>query len=234
MAGKNVNVQEQTPEEWLASTWSRGRDEPQIDQWRVVALPKGQPREVLETINRPSSLASLTATIEAVVEGAAEDAPIRVEARCKGANNPETAKVWRKAVPVVELDGSTKGIMAELGKSLRDAHMRLLASGEEERRSLRAEFLWERPPGCPSDLPLDLLLPLDLRRHAVGVSCQQDIAGDGAFSLGMVVEFELSLIHICPGRARWSCASTRPRRLPPRSGCIGSRPTPRNSVARIT
>jgi len=63
----------------------------------------------------------------------------------------------------------------------------------EVRRSLRAEFLWERPPGCPSDLPLDLLLPLDLRRHAVGVSCQQDIAGDGAFSLGMVVEFERGL-----------------------------------------
>jgi len=61
------------------------------------------------------------------------------------------------------------------------------------RAACRAEFLWERAAGAPEDLPLRLLLPLDLRRVAAQVSCNQDIAGDGAFSLGMIADFERSI-----------------------------------------
>ena len=60
---------------------------------------------------------------------------------------------------------------------------------ERARAACRAEFLWERPPECPAELPLALLLPLDLRRHATEVSCGQAIAGGGAFSLGMIADF---------------------------------------------
>jgi SagB-type dehydrogenase family enzyme len=58
------------------------------------------------------------------------------------------------------------------------------------RQSMRQHFAWTSPPGCPEDLPLFLLEEGDARRMAVQVSCGQAIAGDSAFSLGMIAEFE--------------------------------------------
>lgn len=55
-------------------------------------------------------------------------------------------------------------------------------------------------PGCPNDLPLFWLLQEDAQRLAAQVSCQQGIAGDSAFSLGMLAEFEGRLRQ---GRRRW-------------------------------
>ena len=49
---------------------------------------------------------------------------------------------------------------------------------------------WVRPPGCPEDLDLWCLDQTDTRQTAQAVSCTQDIASDGCFSLGMVAEFE--------------------------------------------
>ena len=56
--------------------------------------------------------------------------------------------------------------------------------------SMNAELNWEQPPGCPDDLPLYWLLEGDAKKLAAQVSCHQDIAGDSAFSLGMLAEFE--------------------------------------------
>ena len=56
----------------------------------------------------------------------------------------------------------------------------------------RAES-WARPPGCSEDLDLWCLGQSDARRTAQAVSCTQDIASDGCFSLGMVATFERSL-----------------------------------------
>ncbi len=50
-------------------------------------------------------------------------------------------------------------------------------------------FLWRRPAGCPDHLALYLLAAGDLRATARAVSCHQDIAADGAFTLGMVAQF---------------------------------------------
>jgi SagB-type dehydrogenase family enzyme len=61
------------------------------------------------------------------------------------------------------------------------------------RRTLRGEFSWRTPPGCPADLPLNLLAEGDVRDTATMVSCHQGIAGDGAFALGMIAEFEPAL-----------------------------------------
>ncbi len=61
------------------------------------------------------------------------------------------------------------------------------------RQSMRRQFAWTSPPGCPEDLPLFLLEEGDARRMAVQVSCGQEIAGDSAFSLGMIAEFEPNL-----------------------------------------
>lgn len=64
------------------------------------------------------------------------------------------------------------------------------ATQDSLRQSTRQHFAWSAPPGCPEQLPLFLLEECDARRMAVQVSCRQEIAGDGAFSLGMIAEFE--------------------------------------------
>ena len=64
---------------------------------------------------------------------------------------------------------------------------------DELRIATKQNFAWEKPPQCPDDLPLYLLLEGDARRLATQVSCGQEIAGDSAFSLGMLVRFEDTL-----------------------------------------
>jgi SagB-type dehydrogenase family enzyme len=61
------------------------------------------------------------------------------------------------------------------------------------RQAMYSQYLWAPPAGCPPELPLFLLEAGDVRRLAAELSCGQDIAGDSAFSLGMIAEFESSL-----------------------------------------
>ena len=56
--------------------------------------------------------------------------------------------------------------------------------------SMNSELTWSSTPGCPEDLSLYWLLEGDAKKLAVQVSCNQDIAGDSAFSFGMLAEFE--------------------------------------------
>jgi Nitroreductase family len=62
------------------------------------------------------------------------------------------------------------------------------------KKSMHAHFAWEAPPDCPEDLPLFLLERGDARELATQVSCRQQIAGDGAFSLAMIAEYRESLV----------------------------------------
>jgi hypothetical protein len=57
------------------------------------------------------------------------------------------------------------------------------------RPALRESFLWTRPEGSPDHLRLFCLSRADLRATSRQVSCQQAIASDGAFSLGMIADF---------------------------------------------
>jgi hypothetical protein len=57
-------------------------------------------------------------------------------------------------------------------------------------QSMNPELTWTIAPGCPDDLPLYWLLEGDARKLAAQVSCHQGIAGDSAFSFGMLAEFE--------------------------------------------
>jgi hypothetical protein len=68
------------------------------------------------------------------------------------------------------------------------AYLRDAAAGDDLARAMRPEFLWE-----PVEGPLFLLVPADVRRTANRLSCDQDIAADGFFSLSMVARFEPSL-----------------------------------------
>ena len=61
------------------------------------------------------------------------------------------------------------------------------------KRAMHPRFDWSTPPGCPPDLPLRMLEAGDARRLATQLSCHQDIAGDGAFSLAMIAEYQETL-----------------------------------------
>ncbi|HXZ25713.1 MAG TPA: SagB/ThcOx family dehydrogenase [Nitrospiria bacterium] len=61
------------------------------------------------------------------------------------------------------------------------------------RSAMKQEFAWEVPPGSPGELLLFRLLTGDARELAQQISCHQEIAADGCFSLGMIAEYEAPL-----------------------------------------
>ena len=68
------------------------------------------------------------------------------------------------------------------------------AQQEDTLRTLfRQDLEWKRVDGCPMHLPLFRLVAADMRDAARALSCHQEIAADGAFSLGMLAEYEASL-----------------------------------------
>lgn len=78
----------------------------------------------------------------------------------------------------------------------------------ELRRATRREFAWQVPPGCPAELGFHQLQAGDLRDTARLLSCGQDIAADGCFSLAMVADFAGSLQRHGAGfynRLFWEC-----------------------------
>jgi SagB-type dehydrogenase family enzyme len=70
------------------------------------------------------------------------------------------------------------------------------------RGALNQDFAWVRPPGIPDDVPLFLLEHADCGRIARQLSCGQDIAADGCFSLGMLAEFDAALAEGGPAAYR--------------------------------
>ena len=69
--------------------------------------------------------------------------------------------------------------------------MRDPVSLENFRAACRDDFSWTRIRG--TDLPLYELMRADFRSSAAHLSCTQEIAGDGAFSLGMIADFARTL-----------------------------------------
>jgi nitroreductase len=61
------------------------------------------------------------------------------------------------------------------------------------RAALKSNFEWQTSAGIERDLRLYHLHSDDTRPAAKQVSCHQDIAADGAFSLGMLAEFDAAL-----------------------------------------
>ncbi|MBI3411257.1 MAG: SagB/ThcOx family dehydrogenase [Planctomycetes bacterium] len=67
------------------------------------------------------------------------------------------------------------------------------------RAAMRSTFLWQQPADCPEHLRLYCLMRGDLGRTAQRVSCDQEIASDGAFSLGMIADFAQTI----RGKGAW-------------------------------
>ena len=100
---------------------------------------------------------------------------------------------WEPAVHLALFVHRVDGLAPGLYMLARDP-----AKAASLRRAMHQQFAWTSPPGCPEELPLYLLEEGDARQLAAQVSCQQDIAGDSAFSLGMIAEFESSLRRYGP------------------------------------
>jgi SagB-type dehydrogenase family enzyme len=95
---------------------------------------------------------------------------------------------WEPAIHLAVFVHRVDGLAPGIYMLARDPAM-----ADSLRQSMHQQFAWTSPSGCPEDLPLFLLEEGDARRMAVQVSCGQEIAGDSAFSLGMIAEFEPNL-----------------------------------------
>lgn len=92
---------------------------------------------------------------------------------------------WAPRIHPVLFVHRVEGLSPGLYLLERDANVH-----EPLRESLRGEFRWQRPADSPEGLRLFLLEEGDARSFARLASCQQAIAADSAFSLGMVSLFE--------------------------------------------
>ena len=59
--------------------------------------------------------------------------------------------------------------------------------------TMRRDFNWTKPADCPEHLPLFLLAETNLSKAAKIMCCHQAIAGDSAFALAMLAEFDAPL-----------------------------------------
>jgi SagB-type dehydrogenase family enzyme len=98
---------------------------------------------------------------------------------------PWSALWWDARIHLVLFVHRVVGLEAGLYLLCRRA-----AALDDLRGAFRSDFLWEQVEG---DLPLVQLTRGDCRALARRLSCDQDIASDGFFSLGMLAEFDRSL-----------------------------------------
>ena len=101
-----------------------------------------------------------------------------------GPHPPWDALAWETTVHLAlfvhRVDGMTPGLYMLV---------RNPAKKQRLQKAMRETFLWQTPPGVPTGFPLYLLIEGDCRDTARSLSCHQDIAADGFFSIGMIAEF---------------------------------------------
>jgi nitroreductase len=98
---------------------------------------------------------------------------------------PWDALPWDPAIHLLLFVHRVEGLTQGVYVLVRDpAKLPLL------KQAMNPHLEWVLAPGCPDDLPLYWIMEGDAQRVAAQVSCHQDIAGDSAFSLGMLAEFE--------------------------------------------
>ena len=109
-------------------------------------------------------------------------------ARTRPAAPPWDAIDWPPHVHLLlfvhRVEGLTPGVYAYL----RDPSVL-----NEWRAAMRQDFLWESVNDSNDSNSLFLLLPFDVTWVASRVSCDQDIAADGFFGLGMIARLESSI-----------------------------------------
>jgi SagB-type dehydrogenase family enzyme len=101
------------------------------------------------------------------------------------ASAPLNSLWWTPRVHLAIFVHRVEGVAPGLYLLLRDPHV-----FDRLRAACRPEFLWEADD---SGLPLWCLARDNVQRLAARLSCDQDIAADGFFSLGMVADFDAGL-----------------------------------------
>ena len=97
---------------------------------------------------------------------------------------------WDPTIHLALFVHRVDGLLPGIYMLLRNADPALKATCQQ---SMHEQFVWTVPEHCPASLPLYLLEDGNAQRIAMQLSCHQEIAGAGAFSLGMIAEFEASL-----------------------------------------
>jgi SagB-type dehydrogenase family enzyme len=106
------------------------------------------------------------------------------------ADGPFAALWWTPRIHLALFVHRVADVEPGLYMLVRDA-----AALDALREAAGRDFLWARVDG---ELPLYLLARGDCRRLAGRLSCDQDIAADGFFSLGMLAQFDGSLEEFGP------------------------------------
>ena len=101
---------------------------------------------------------------------------------------PWDAIDWTPRIHLAMFIHRVEGLVPGVYLFLRNAEIE-----SKMRAELSNEFQWVRAENCPAHLPLYRVVAADARNAAKALSCHQDIAADGAFSLGMLAEYESSL-----------------------------------------
>ena len=97
---------------------------------------------------------------------------------------------WDPTIHLALFVHRVDGLLPGIYMLLRNSDPALKATFQQ---AMHEQFVWTLPEECPASLPLYLLEDGNAQRIATQVSCHQEIAGAGAFSLGMIAEFEASL-----------------------------------------
>jgi SagB-type dehydrogenase family enzyme len=109
---------------------------------------------------------------------------MRMLSRLRPEHPPWDVVAWPPHVHLALFVHRVDGLLPGIYAFLRDASV-----ASEWRAAMRPQFVWEPqrdPAGHLREGELYLLLPFDMTWPAMRVSCDQDIAGDGFFSLGMI------------------------------------------------
>ena len=101
---------------------------------------------------------------------------------------PWDAITWQPRIHLVLFVHRIDGLAPGLYLLLRNDQAETLL-----RKELSSDFEWQPVAGCPPHLQLFRLVSANVQNIARALCCHQDIAADGAFSLGMLAEYETSL-----------------------------------------
>ncbi|MBT2324737.1 SagB/ThcOx family dehydrogenase [Variovorax paradoxus] len=156
---------------------------------RSTAVPDGPPAGRI--IRRRRSLLACDGRTSITAErfyGMLARVMPRVELEPNRRPVPWDAMAWEPRIHLAMFVHRVDGLDPGLYVLARDP-----AKLDKLKRAMHQRFDWSRPPGCPADLPLRRLESGDARQLATQVSCSQDIAGDGVFSLGMIAEYRDAL-----------------------------------------
>jgi len=181
-----------------------GRVAPASDVPGAPPVPDSQPRQHAEPPARQILLQRRSAVAFDPRGWLSRASFARVLARLKPVGVPWDVADWPSRTQLVLFVHRVEDVTPGLYAFVRDP-----AGLDRLRRAMRPEFLWEAASAGPDDLEgLYLLVPADVTWTAARLSCDQDIAAESAFSLGMLAPLASSLEEQGPWAYRrlfWEC-----------------------------